>query len=118
MAQDISGVRASSGDEIEVTVSKGPKGTIELAPTEHTLSVGQESVVVASCTPYGARVEWEIGDEEIVRIKPAARSATSDGKATWNTNVIGLKKGNTALTASIVYIDGTKLTKKCRITIN
>lgn len=118
MAQDISGVRASSGDEIELTVSKGPKGTIELAPTEHTLSVGQESVVVASCTPYGARVEWEIEDEEIVRIKPAARSATSDGKATWNTNVIGLKKGTTVLTASIVYIDGTKLTKKCRITIN
>ena len=118
MAQDISGVRASSGDEIELTISKGPKGTIELSPTEHTLLVGQESVVVASCTPLSAKVSWEVDDEEVVKVKPAVGNSISNGKVVWNANIVGLKKGNAVLKASIVYIDGTKHTKTCKITIN
>lgn len=115
--QDIYGERASTGDTITLTVSKGPKATIELSPTEHKLKVNEENVIVAKCTPTIVKIEWKTADEEIVSIEPATAGYESEGKICWNVNIEGEKEGSTTVTAIYTYIDGTTISKKCYVKV-
>ncbi len=110
------GERASSGDEIILTVSKGPEATLELSDV-YNFAVGDSTQIIASYSPQNKTIEWKVDNDEIVRIEPDASPTPKGTSATWNAKIIGLKAGSATVTATITYCDGTKLQRTKKIDV-
>lgn len=110
------GARASSGDEIIVTISKGPEATLELSDV-YDFTVGDSTQIIASYSPQYKTIEWKVDNEEIIRIEPDSSPIPKGSSATWNAKIIGLKTGTVNVTATITYCDGSKTQKSKKVDV-
>lgn len=110
------GEQASSGDEIILTVSKGPEATLELSDV-YNFAVGDSTQIIASYSPQNKLIDWKVDNEEVIRIEPDSSPTPKGTSATWNAKIIGLKAGSATITATITYNDGTKLQRTKKVDV-
>ena len=118
-AQSIeAGQRASTGDQIELTVSKGPQVKVSFANEPLKMKENSTTQTYAMLDSKVDSVKWEVRNTSIADAYATTNPSYEQGDYTSQYVVVSsYKKGTTNLVMTIEYIDGSTSEHKCKIIV-